>query len=225
MALVTLRVIDGADRGRVFADTPTPLTIGREEGNPIQLNDERISRFHLKIQEDERKIVLTDLQSTNGTKVNGENVQLWVMRPGDVISLGRTVLVYGSREQIASRLATLRGTDLSAGITLDADDMPEEPNAASLDFELNFADDPDAQAILHTLAPPDLPGSLSPGQAAQLAEVLQYANFRLRTLVRSVRSKGKSDRVSLGQRQWQNLVDLQDMIGHYLRQIGEPSEE
>ena len=109
MALVTLRIIDGADRGRVYADTPTPLTIGREEGNPIQLNDERISRFHLKIQEDEHKIVLTDLQSTNGTKVNGENVQLWVLRPGDVISLGRTVLVYGSREQIAARLAATAG--------------------------------------------------------------------------------------------------------------------
>ena len=157
MAIVTLRIIDGADRGRVYADTPTPLTIGREEGNPIQLNDERISRFHLKIQEDEHKIVLTDLQSTNGTKVNGENVQLWVLRPGDVISLGRTVLVYGSREQIAARLARLRGTDLSAGITLEADEVGEEPNAASLDFELNFPDDPDAQAILHTLAPPEFP--------------------------------------------------------------------
>ncbi len=105
MALITLRVIDGADRGRVFADTPTPVTIGREEGNPIQLNDERISRFHLKIQEDQHKIVLTDLQSTNGTKVNGENAQLWVLRPGDVIALGRTVLIYGSREEIAERLA------------------------------------------------------------------------------------------------------------------------
>ena len=82
--------------------SPTPLTIGREEGNPIQLNDERISRFHLKIQEDQDKIVLTDLQSTNGTKVNGENVQLWVLRPGDVIALGRTMLVFGSREEIAA---------------------------------------------------------------------------------------------------------------------------
>ncbi|MGA2257830.1 MAG: FHA domain-containing protein, partial [Thermoguttaceae bacterium] len=72
MALVTLRVLDGADRGRTFDDIPTPLTVGREEGNPIQLNDERISRFHLKIQEDDGKLVLADLESTNGTKVNGE---------------------------------------------------------------------------------------------------------------------------------------------------------
>jgi len=31
-----------------------------------------VSRFHLKIQEDHTRVVLTDLESTNGTKVNGE---------------------------------------------------------------------------------------------------------------------------------------------------------
>lgn len=224
MAIITLRVIDGADRGKVFADTPTPLTIGREEGNPIQVNDERVSRFHLKIQEDQNKIVLTDLQSTNGTKVNGENVQLWVLRPGDVITLGRTVLLFGSREEIAERLASLRHANLAEGVTLDIDEFEEEPSAASLDFELNFANQPDAQAILHTLAPPDLPDQLSPGQAAQLAEMLHYISLRMRGLIHSVRPRGNSDRVSLEQREWQNLLDLQDQLANYLRRIGEPNE-
>jgi pSer/pThr/pTyr-binding forkhead associated (FHA) protein len=224
MALITLRVLDGADRGQVFPDVPTPLTIGREEGNPIQLNDERISRFHLKIQEDQDKIVLTDLQSTNGTKVNGESVQLWVLRPGDVIALGRTQVVFGSREEIAQRLAELRGADLSEGVTLGIDEYEEEPSAASLDFELNFSEDPDAETLLHTLTPPDLPESLGPGQAAQLAEMLQYFNLRIRGLMQSVRSKAKSDRVTLDQREWQNLVDLQDRLAGYLRRIGEPGE-
>ena len=52
MGQVTLRVLHGADRGRIFSHLPTPVTIGREEGNSIQLNDERISRYHLKLQED-----------------------------------------------------------------------------------------------------------------------------------------------------------------------------
>lgn len=224
MALITLRVLDGADRGRIFADTATPLTIGREEGNPIQLNDERVSRFHLKIQEDQTKIVLTDLQSTNGTKVNGENVQICSLRPGDVISIGRTVLVFGSHQEIAARLAALRGVDLSEGVTLDTDEFDEEPDAAVLDFELNFSEDPDAQTLLHTLTPPELPSSLSPGQAAQLAEMLQYINIRMRGLIQSVRSKGKGDRVTLDQREWQNLIDLEDRLAGYLRRIGEPGE-
>jgi pSer/pThr/pTyr-binding forkhead associated (FHA) protein len=224
MALITLRVIDGADRGRIFPDVPTPFTIGREEGNPIQLNDERISRFHLKIQEDQHKIVLTDLQSTNGTKVNGESVQLWVLRPGDVIAMGRTILVYGSREEIAERLTKLRDGDFSEGVTLDGDEYEEAPSVASLDFELNFADDTDAQEVLHTLGPPDLPDGLSTGQAAQLAEMLLYLNIRMRRLIQSVQSKGKGDRLTLEQRQWQNLIDLQDRLANYLRQIGEPQE-
>ena len=224
MALITLRVLDGADRGRTFEDVPTPLTIGREEGNPVQLNDERISRFHLKIQEDQDSIVLTDLESTNGTRVNGESVQLWILRPGDIITVGRTVLVYGTRDEIARRLAALRGADLSGGITLDEDDKDEQSNSVSLEFELNWGDDPDARETLHTLAPPELPTSLSPGQAAQLAELLQYLHLRIRSLTQTVKPKGKSDQVTLEQRQWQNLVDLYDRVAGYLRSIGEPGE-
>ena len=54
------------------------------------------------------KLVLTDLESTNGTRVNGEDVQLRILRYGDVISLGRSVLLYGTREQTAGRLDSLR---------------------------------------------------------------------------------------------------------------------
>jgi len=224
MALITLRVLDGADRGRVFEKVPTPLTIGREEGNSVQLNDERVSRCHLKIQEDEEKLVLTDLESTNGTKVNGENVQAWILRPGDVIALGRTVLLFGSREEIARRLASLRGVDLSEGVTLEASEAERGAEPISLDFELGFGEDSNARATLHTLMPPELPGPLSPGQTAQLAELLQYLHLRMRGLVQSVQAKRKSDRVTLDQREWQNLLDLQDRLARYLRSIGEPTE-
>ena len=47
MAGITLRVLDGADRGRVFQNMAPPITIGREEGKTIQLNDERVSRYHV----------------------------------------------------------------------------------------------------------------------------------------------------------------------------------
>jgi len=224
MTLITLRVLDGADRGRVFEKVPTPLTIGREEGNSVQLNDERVSRCHLKIQEDEEKLVLTDLESTNGTKVNGENVQAWILRPGDVIALGRTVLLFGSREEIARRLASLRGVDLSEGVTLEASDAERGAELISLDSELGFGEDSDARATLHTLMPPELPGPLSPGQTAQLAELLQYLHLRMRGLVQSVQAKRKSDRVTLDQREWQNLLDLHDRLARYLRSIGEPTE-
>jgi pSer/pThr/pTyr-binding forkhead associated (FHA) protein len=224
MTLITLRVLDGADRGRVFADVATPLTVGREEGNAVQLNDERVSRYHLKIQEDEDRLVLTDLESTNGTKINGESVQLWVLKPGDVIAIGRSVLVYGSREEIAQRLAQLRGAEVADGVTMSTEDIDQDSGSISLDFELNFTDDPDAQHLLHTLMPPELPTALSPGQVAQLSELLMYLHLRVRGLLESGKSKDKKDQVVLEMRHWQNLIDLQDRLAGYLREIGEPLE-
>jgi pSer/pThr/pTyr-binding forkhead associated (FHA) protein len=225
MVQVTLRVLDGPDRGRVFEEVPTPITIGREEGNSVQLNDERVSRFHLKIQEDENCIVLTDLESTNGTKVNGETVQLWVLRAGDIIQAGRTVLLCGSRDDIARRLAELRKADLTSGIPLQAEEVDQSGNSISLEFELNCSDSVAAQAALHTLMPPPLPAHLSPSQAAQLAELLQFLHLRIRGLIQSVRQdkkKVKAERVTLEQRTWQNLVDIEDRLANYLRSIGEP---
>ena len=75
MALITFRVLDGADRGRTFENLPTPVTIGREEGNAIQLNDERISRFHLKVQEDQGKTDSTRIQEKVGEQNGNGNHQ------------------------------------------------------------------------------------------------------------------------------------------------------
>jgi len=222
MAWVILRVLDGADRGKVFENVPTPVTIGREEGNSIQLNDERVSRFHLKIQEDHDKLVLTDLQSTNGTKVNGESVQLWILRYGDVIAIGRSLLLFGSAEQIAQRLAQLRGADFAQGVQLDAEELNEMTPAFSLEEELHWGEEGDARATLHTLLPPELPGPLEPGIAAQLSELLMYFHLRLRGLVQTVKVPPRSEEVTLQQRQWQNLLDLQARLASYLKAIGEP---
>src|SRR4051812_39868140 len=90
---VTFQVLDGIDKGRVFRDLPLPLTIGREEGNILRLNDERVSRFHAKVQVDSDDFILTDLESTNGTRVNGSVVQIRRLRYGDRVSVGRSLLL------------------------------------------------------------------------------------------------------------------------------------
>lgn len=216
MVEITLRVLDGADRGRVFGNLRTPITIGREEGNTIQLNDDRVSRFHVKIQEDQNKIVITDLESTNGTKVNGEEIQLRILRYGDVLEIGRSTLVFGTRDQIAERLAELRGHAPMSGTQGD-----ESSEAAhSLDFELNWQGTADDENPLHVLQPPDLPEGLSPGQAAQLSELLEYLHLRFRGLIAGVQRESDSEQVTLDARKWQNLLDLQSRLAVYLRAIG-----
>lgn len=226
MVCITLRVIDGADRGREFLELQTPVTIGREEGNTIQLNDERVSRYHVKIQEDNEKLVLTDLESTNGTKVNGEDIQLRILRYGDLITCGRSVLLFGSREQIAGRLSQLRGSpaldNASASGSLKAEELARAVPYDSFELELNWSQDADLQATLHALEPPELPLRLTPGQAAQLSELLEYLHIRIRHLINSVKVDGKSQRVTLDLRKWQNLIDLQSRLAEYLRIIGDP---
>ena len=156
---VTLRVLDGADRGHVFDELEPPVTIGREDGNSVKLNDERISRFHLKIQEDQGKLVLTDLESTNGTRVNGEETQLRILRFGDVISLGRSVLLFGTREQISQRLEELRGEGITETSELIADQLAQRTDSKSMNFELRLGASEDLQSTLHIPSPPDLPAS------------------------------------------------------------------
>ena len=105
MAAVTLQILEGLERGATFRGLDTPVTIGREDENSVRLNDERVSRFHAKLQEDDGRILLTDLDSTNGTRVNGRPVSMRVLRPGDQLAIGRCLLTYGSPEEIAAAFA------------------------------------------------------------------------------------------------------------------------
>jgi pSer/pThr/pTyr-binding forkhead associated (FHA) protein len=225
MTRVTLRVLDGADRGEVFDEMEPPVTIGREEGNSVKLNDERISRFHLKIQEDQGKLVLTDLESTNGTRVNGEDTQLRILRFGDVIALGRSVLLFGTREQIAQRLEELKSDGITETSELLADELAKRAESKSLSFELHLGASEDIQSTLHMPLPPELPTQLSPGQAAQVSEILEYLHLRTRQLVQAASIEEDKARVVIPLSQWQELLDVQSQLAEYLRAIGDPEPE
>src|SRR5262245_19782717 len=152
MTTVSIQVLEGVDQGRGLRSLPTPLTIGREEGNLLRLNDERVSRYHAKIQTDNGDIILTDLESTNGTRVNGNLVQIRRLRLGDCICVGRSLLLFGSNEEIAARMATMASsTRLPQTQTAaeGASDGPSTIRAQTLspqvenhvDFDLNIKED------------------------------------------------------------------------------------
>src|SRR5262245_10497835 len=124
MRTVTFLVLEGVDKGRVFRDLPIPVTIGREERNALRLNDERVSRYHAKVQIEDADIILTDLDSTNGTRVNGTAIQIRRLRPGDQVSIGRTMLLFGTMEEIAARRATaVPATGGAQAQTVRADEL------------------------------------------------------------------------------------------------------
>ncbi len=245
MALVTIRILDGPERGKAFHQITTPVSVGREEGNFIQLNDDRVSRYHLKIHENDGAILLTDLQSTNGTKINGEAVVVWRLRPGDLISVGRSLMIFGSTDEISKRLASLNNAEQAGAVPMGMDGEGFQFLGKSFDrsagrdwsselFEIEIFRGlrPEELAPLLSLAPPELPKGLSPRQAAQLSEFLQYLHLRLRYLVSTVTpepgeskdgEEGRDDaRVSLKANEWQNLLGLFDRIAKLLNTVGEP---
>src|SRR3984893_18895862 len=142
MPSVTFQVVDGSDKGRTFRELPTPVTIGREEGNVLRLNDERISRFHAKVQSDNGEIILTDLESTNGTRVNGNVVQIRRLRAGDRVGVGRSLLLFGTEAEIVARPAALSAAGASTRGLVDDEDLPATVHgktvAASFDQDDDF---------------------------------------------------------------------------------------
>ena len=210
MAMVNFRVMQGADRGRSYLDLKLPITIGREEGNAIQLNDERISRFHIKIQEDNQHIVLTDLESTNGTRVNGMDCQLRILRFGDAIAVGRSVLLYGTREEIAHRL--------EEGLT--GEQIPVDA-AKDLDFEMSGISS--AAKTIRTHDPePKIPERLSPSQAAQLSELLEFFHGQLGAIIESVKTPENAAYVKVDAVTWQLLLQAYSRTSELIRSVGDP---
>ena len=213
MCRLTLRVVQGADRGRIYSELKTPISIGREEGNTIQLNDERISRFHCKIQEDNDHLVLTDLESTNGTRVNGQDCQLRILRFGDIIAVGRSLLLFGTSEQINARVNEGL-TAVEEGRLLSKTD--------SGDFDLDPGLVESIRALRELNKPPDLPERLSPSQAAQLAELFEYFHARIGEVVNGVNINEKRPAINVDIATWQLILQLYSRLSELIRGISDP---
>jgi hypothetical protein len=84
-------VLPDGERVAVGAD---PVVIGRLPECTVVLNDPNVSRRHAEIRNLGDAVVVTDLGSTNGTKVNGVTVREQHLASGDEITVGSTTLVY-----------------------------------------------------------------------------------------------------------------------------------
>ncbi|MBX3439789.1 MAG: FHA domain-containing protein [Planctomycetaceae bacterium] len=220
MAQISFQVLDGLERGVVFADLETPITIGREDDNDVRLNDERVSRFHAKVQDDDGHIILTDLQSTNGTRVNGHPVQVHVLQVGDQIQIGRCLLVYGTREELARKVTedethNQRRVKEGGTVVYEGDESLAEPLYADLPGDL----------FPHGVPCP--PAGLTPLQTAQVSDLLAYVHSNLTNVLLVAESyiHDDHDRVDLRlpREAWHRLQQVQMHLAETLRKINDPS--
>ena len=88
--VVRARLIDTTYQ-RVYDLAGTHVTIGRESGNDIVVQDINASRKHAELRLNTRGIwVISDLGSMNGTRVNGVSVASQPLYPGDIVTIGKT---------------------------------------------------------------------------------------------------------------------------------------
>lgn len=74
------------------------ITIGRQEGNTIVIDNLAVSSFHARIDVAGSDFILNDLQSTNGTFVNDKKVASHKLIHGDYIIIGKHVLLFVSTD-------------------------------------------------------------------------------------------------------------------------------
>ena len=221
MASVTLSVLEGLERGRIFRNLQTPITIGREEVNSVQLNDERISRLHAKLQDDHGNVIFTDLNSTNGSRINGHPVQLRILRPGDHLQLGRCTLLLGSDAEITERARQL-GVQIEVLLPFLGPRGRSTPAGGSSDAEFSLADNNDnlQLPLFHSERPP-LPKNLTTLQQARMSDVLACIHEQLQNAISTAAEHDESGEgeMLVPWDRFQNLLLLQRDLAKWLQQV------
>ena len=93
-----LKFVKGAYEGKIFPIKSEEISIGRSSDNALILppNDQSISRNHTLIENKSNQLYLTDLNSKNGTYLNGRRIlpkKKILMKPGDSIKIGSSIFL------------------------------------------------------------------------------------------------------------------------------------
>ena len=89
----------GASRTR---DLKLPVTIGRDKGNAFVLPTAGVSRKHCRIEWEGDEAIITDLESSNGTFLNGEQISKSTLSEGDTLTIGDISLAVTFSERRAT---------------------------------------------------------------------------------------------------------------------------
>ena len=112
------------DFGKHFNFSERAIVIGRDKSNQICLEDEKVSKSHCEINinrnSEFEQVIIKDLDSTNGTHVNGKFINREVLKPRDKIGIGDTVLQVSYNDEIEeeyhTKLFTFAATDALTGL-------------------------------------------------------------------------------------------------------------
>lgn len=120
----TLEVVEGPSKGKNAELGLEPVTIGRHASNKLAIEDEAASNYHAEVTKEAIGYVISDLGSTNGTKVNGEKIVKSPLAHNARIRIGSTEIVFRNLGAPTEEDAVF-GT-----VVLDSDKLDKELAAA-----------------------------------------------------------------------------------------------
>jgi predicted component of type VI protein secretion system len=85
-------------RGQTFELNEDKVSIGRSTNNILSFEHGTVSSRHCAISRKNKQFTLTDLGSTNGTRVNGRDITESVLRPKDLIQIGSLEFMFDAEE-------------------------------------------------------------------------------------------------------------------------------
>jgi hypothetical protein len=159
-----------------------------------------------------------------------------VLQIGDQIAIGRCLLVYGSPEEIRSRLAQL----LAEGRGPSESTAEAAPHANGTQFGPDPYDDgtcyggagqhgpgerePDDLSIdLFPNGPPEPPHGLRPLQRAQVSDVLGYCHEQIRRILHgAIEEPGNNPVMRVSWPDWQRLLQLEMELAISMKKVADP---
>ena len=135
------RVVTGYGRSFNYEITDDVITIGRSKDNHVVLFDHTASRRHAKVRKTQDGYLLMDLDSHNGTHVNGSRVTSRILRHNDLVEIGNSVLSFqyeiGDDEEPERHAGVEGGAkeplgshDASLNIAIRYDERAQDPIAS-----------------------------------------------------------------------------------------------
>jgi signal transduction histidine kinase/pSer/pThr/pTyr-binding forkhead associated (FHA) protein len=110
--LPSLIVIQGPDRGRRIELKGSKAVVGRDIQCDVRLHDTEVSRRHAEFHLVDDAVEIVDLNSSNGTFLNGKRVARQTLQHGDRLLLGRT-------EMLVAQLKSTETQPVDPAATID----------------------------------------------------------------------------------------------------------
>jgi pSer/pThr/pTyr-binding forkhead associated (FHA) protein len=122
--MATLKIITGGrENGEQTYELSDELTtLGRAAECTIRMDHPSVSGKHCAISKIGNRYTLRDLDSTNGTRLNGQSIREFRLRPGDLISLGDAKVRFEGDDVDVSGIPSVRTATASERIVRGAGD-------------------------------------------------------------------------------------------------------